>query len=171
MKPSFIRYPLCLIIIVILALCGTSEAGQFQVTRVYDGDTFKAVGHDIEIKVRMAGIDTPETSKRKNQPGQPFSDKAKKRLSELVLGKTVDIKGYGHGPYGRVIGVVYADGLNINLLLVREGLAEGYRGKPPRGFDITPYEEAEIQAKLRLVGIWTQMDRYISPMDWRKIKK
>ncbi len=48
-------------------------SGQFKVVRVYDGDTFKAVGHDIEIKVRLAGIDTPETSKRKLQSGQPYS--------------------------------------------------------------------------------------------------
>ncbi len=34
------------------------------------------------------------TSKRKNQPGQPFSNKAKKRLAGLILNKTVDIKGY-----------------------------------------------------------------------------
>jgi endonuclease YncB( thermonuclease family) len=43
-------------------------AGQFKVVRVYDGDTVKAVEHDIEIKVRLAGIDTPETQKGKRKP-------------------------------------------------------------------------------------------------------
>ena len=46
-------------------------AGEFKVTRVYDGDTLKAAGHDIEIKVRLVGIDAPETSRKKREPGQP----------------------------------------------------------------------------------------------------
>jgi len=41
----------------LLVLPTISLAGQFKVTRVYDGDTVKAVGHDIEIKVRLIGID------------------------------------------------------------------------------------------------------------------
>jgi len=52
---------------IIIHVCATfllfyssvSFAGQFKVVRVYDGDTIKAVGHDIEIKVRLVGIDSP----------------------------------------------------------------------------------------------------------------
>ncbi len=62
-------------------------------------------------------------------------------------------------------------GCLVNLLMVQEGLAEVYRGRPPRGFDIKPYQEAETQAKMRIAGIWTLMDEYISPKDWRKMKK
>jgi endonuclease YncB( thermonuclease family) len=51
----------------LLYLPTTSAAGLFKVVRVYDGDTVKAVGHDIEIKVRLVGIDAPETSKGKRQ--------------------------------------------------------------------------------------------------------
>ena len=42
-----------------LSICPLSIAGQFKVTKVYDGDTVKAEGHDIEIKVRLVGIDAP----------------------------------------------------------------------------------------------------------------
>ena len=58
-------------IISILLLCGHlvlpvfSHAIQVKVVRVYDGDTIKAVGHDIEIKVRLIGIDAPETFRKK----------------------------------------------------------------------------------------------------------
>jgi len=109
-------------------------AGQFTVTRVYDGDTIKAKGHDIEIKVRLVGIDAPETSKKKNNPGQPYSQQAKKYLTELVMNKTVDVQGYGLGPYNRILGVIFLNGKDINLEMVKVGLAEVYRGKPPRGF-------------------------------------
>ena len=90
-------------------------AGQFKVTKVYDGDTLKAEGHDIEIKVRLVGIDTPEKSRKKRDPGQPFSQKAKEHLAGLVLNRMVDIKGYGLGPYNRILGVIYLNGKNINL--------------------------------------------------------
>jgi endonuclease YncB( thermonuclease family) len=53
------------LITLILVLITFSFAGQFKVTRVYDGDTIKAEGHDITIKVRLVGIDAPETSKKK----------------------------------------------------------------------------------------------------------
>lgn len=152
-------------------LLSSAEAGQFEVTRVYEGDSFKAAGLDIEIKVRMVGIDAPETSKQKNQPGQPYSQKAKKRLADLILNKTVKIEKYGLGPYGRVLGEIFIDATNVNLLMIREGLAKVYRGRPPRGFDVKPYTEAELQAKLRIMGVWTLMDEYVSPKDWRKMKK
>ena len=51
-------------------------AGQFKVVRVYDGDTVKAIGHDIEIKIRLVCIDAPETKKGKRKPGQPYRQKS-----------------------------------------------------------------------------------------------
>ena len=54
-----------------LIIPSISSAGQFKITRVYDGDTVKAYGHDIEIKVRLVGIDAPETSRKKGESGQP----------------------------------------------------------------------------------------------------
>ena len=69
----------------ILILPALSLAGQFKVTRIYDGDTVKAKGHDIEIKVRLVGIDTPETSKRKREQGQPYSQQGKKVFSRIDI--------------------------------------------------------------------------------------
>jgi endonuclease YncB( thermonuclease family) len=57
----------------LLILPTLSLAAQFKVTRVYDGDTIKAEGHDIEIKVRLVSIDALELSKGKGEPGQPYS--------------------------------------------------------------------------------------------------
>ncbi len=124
-----------ILIAVFLSFALPAGAGQFKVTRVYDGDTLKATGHDIEIKVRLVGIDCPETKKRKNKPGQPFGEKAKSFLAAMVLNKQVFIKGYGTGPYNRILAVVYVDRKNINLELIKAGLAEVYQGNPPRGFD------------------------------------
>jgi micrococcal nuclease len=159
------------VLFLFLILPTLSLAGQFTVTRVYDGDTIKANGHDIEIKVRLVGIDAPETSKKKRDPGQPYSQQAKKYLTELVLNRTVDVKGYGLGPYNRILGVIFLNGKNINLEMVKAGLAEVYRGKPPRGFDISPYSNVEREAREAKRGMWSLGDKYISPKEFRKMHR
>ena len=160
-----------LAILFLLLTCTTSLAGQFKVTRAYDGDTIKAKGHDIEIKVRLVGIDAPETSKKKRQPGQPFGQKSKKYLAGMVLNKTVDIKGYGLGRYGRILGVIYLNGKNINLEMVKAGLAEVYKGKPPKGFNIESYRHAETEARTAQRGMWSLGNKYVSPKEWRKMHR
>jgi len=159
-------------LLVIFACCPTiSSAGLFKVVRVYDGDTVKAVGHDIEIKVRLVGIDAPETSKRKREIGQPFGRKAERHLAGLVLNKIVNIKGYGSDRYGRILAEIYIDEKNINLEMVKTGYAEVYSGSPPRGFYLGGYQKAETLARNSSRGIWSQGQEYISPAFWRKNQK
>ena len=55
--------------------------------------------------------------------------------------------------------------------MVRVGLAEVYRGKPPRGLDITPYRNAEQEARTEKRGMLILKDKYISPKEWRKLNK
>lgn len=147
-----------------------SSAGLFKVVRVYDGDTVKAMGYDIEIKVRLVGIDAPETSKGKHKPGQPFGRKAEKHLAGLVLNKMVDIKGYGSDRYGRILAEIYMEEKNINLEMVKTGFAEVYHGNPPRGLYMEEYRKAENLARTSGQGIWSQGDKYVSPALWRKSK-
>jgi endonuclease YncB( thermonuclease family) len=142
-----------------------------KVVSVHDGNTLKAAGHDIEIMVRLAGIDAPEISKKKHLPGQPYSVMARAYLAKLVLNKTVDIKGYGLDRYHRILGVVVVDGRNVNLELVKAGLAEVYRGNPPKGLDLEPYQQAEAEAKKAIRGMWSLRDQHFSPMDWRQMHR
>jgi len=59
----------------------------------------------------------------------------------------VDIKSYGQDRYGRTLGVVYVNGTNVNLEMVKAGFAEVYRGPPASGLDLAPYWEAEKGSK------------------------
>jgi len=72
------------IVVFLLVFSANSYAGQFKVTRVTDGDTVKITGNGEKITVRLVGIDAPETSKKKNQPGQPFSKKSTSYINMLV---------------------------------------------------------------------------------------
>jgi endonuclease YncB( thermonuclease family) len=71
-----------LFIAFLLILPTISIAAELKVIRIYEGDTIKAESHDIVIKVRLVGIDAPEISRKKRQPGQSYSQQAKKFLFE-----------------------------------------------------------------------------------------
>ena len=71
--------------------------------------------------------------------------------------------------YDRTLAVVYAEGKNVNLEMVRAGLAEVYRGRPAKGFDNEPYQKAEDAARRAGVGMWSLGDKYVSPKEWRKL--
>jgi endonuclease YncB( thermonuclease family) len=95
------------VVICLLAVSTNSLADQFRVTRVTDGDTVKVTNNDIKMTIRLVGIDAPESSKKKNQPGQPFSRKSTNFLASLVLNKSVQVKSYGTDRYGRTLGIVF----------------------------------------------------------------
>jgi len=146
-------------------------SGQFKVTQVYDGETLGVGGRGIELKVRLAGIDAPEISRSRRNTGQPYSGQAKRYLSGLVLNKIINVDRYGIDPDNRVLGVIYVGTKNVNLELVKAGLAEVSRGKPPKGLDLRPYLQAENEARKAAKGMWSMGDKYISPKDWRKMNK
>jgi len=147
-----------------------SFAGQYEVTRVTDGDTLQVVAGGTKTIVRLVGIDAPEVSHSKNQPGQPFGKAATKYLAAMVLNKTVEIKPYGPDRYGRTLAEVFLGARNINIEMIQAGLSEGYRGKPASGLDMAPYRKAEEEAKAAKRGMWVLAEKYVSPRDWRRVK-
>jgi len=54
----------------------------------------------------------------------------------------VDIKSYGQDRYGRTLAVVFVDGKNVNLEMIKAGLAEVYRGPPASSLDLDPFWNA-----------------------------
>jgi endonuclease YncB( thermonuclease family) len=157
------------ILIAILLVRSPSIAGEIRVVRVTDGDTIKVAVDHMEIIVRLVGIDAPERSRKKNEPGQPYSRKATKYLASLALNKTITIKEYGTDRYKRILGVVFVNGKNANLEMVKAGLAEVYRGKHAMYFNPNIYQKAEAQAIKEKRGMWVQGDKYVSPREWRKM--
>lgn len=94
---------------------GVELAGN--VTHVVDGDTIDING----IRIRLSLVDTPER-------GQPGFKEAKDYVTTVCLGKKGELDvddGQRRGDqYGREVGVVYCDGLNINEKLMDNHLAK-----------------------------------------------
>ncbi len=145
----------------------SQQGSRFDVVKVYDGDTILVQGAGLKLKIRLVGIDAPETGYR-GKEGQPFSRKAKTLLSRLTDGKQVFLKSHGLGGYNRVLAEVFHEGTNVNLEMVKAGLAEVYQGKKPKTLDSNPYLQAEKKARNAGTGMWSQGRRYQSPQIWRK---
>jgi micrococcal nuclease len=154
---------------VILATAIVAHAGEYQVSRVIDGDTIEVRKGTVKLNIRLVGIDAPEESHKKYEPGQPFSQKSTQYLAKIALNRSADVKSYGADRYGRVLGEVFVDGNNVNLEMVRAGLAEVYRGKPAPGQDVSPYWDAEDEARKTGKGMWSLGEKYASPREWRRI--
>ena len=142
-------------------------AGQYKVIRVYSGDTIKVEDQNSIVKIRLVGIDAPETGEDAEQPGQPLSEESRVYLSRMVFKKSVDIISYGYDIDNRILGVVHLDRKDVNLDMVRAGMAEIYPGKAPPGFDLAPFRRAEKKARQDKKGIWSLGEKYVSPRKWR----
>lgn len=98
------------------------------VTDVYDGDTI-TVDLDLGLgiwlkgqKIRLYGINTPEVRGESRERGEAVRNWLAGRIlgREIVLATHRDAK----GKYGRWLGSVYLDGVNLNQQLLDEGMAE-----------------------------------------------
>ena len=147
-----------------LALANTAwgRTLEGEVTRVADGDTIwvRGIGEQGKgVKVRLDRIDAPESK-------QDYGFEAKEYLNGRIGGKTVKVEWEKKDQFGRILGIVYIDGTDINLEMVATGNAWHYAH-----FDQTPeYAEAEKSARAARIGLWTD-ESPINPYDFRQARK
>ena len=136
----------------------TFDGKSFLVSHVSDGDTIDVHvpgPHPYDQRVRLLGVDTPETVKPRT-PVQHFGPEASAFTKQTVLGQTVTL---GLDPkrtrdiYNRLLAyVVLADGRDFCRLLIEEGY--GYadpRFAHPRRSD---YAKVQKQAMKDGRGLW-----------------
>lgn len=133
-----------------------------RVVAVADGDTVTLVDNaQIRHKIRLAGIDAPESR-------QPYGQLARQFLSQMVEGQWVRVQYDKSDRYGRVVGKIEREGRDINLQLLRLGLAWHFKKyqNEQSGEDRAAYAQAEQQAQLDRVGLWRD-PRPQAPWDYR----
>ncbi|HOY70265.1 MAG TPA: thermonuclease family protein [Methylotenera sp.] len=93
-------------------------------------------------------------------------------LSDMVYGRYVDIDWHKQDHYGRVVGKVLVNGVDVNLEQVHRGMAWFYRKyqKELVVEDRLAYHQAEEYAQNNAVGLWLDAE-VIAPWDFRKRKK
>jgi endonuclease YncB( thermonuclease family) len=119
---------------------------------------FMGTGKQDSMSIRLAGIDAPETA-HQDRRAQPFAEKAKQIATELI-NRAKDVRVVSRPndvTYGRQVGVVYVDGKNLNLELVKRGAAAYLpyksKGKPPV-YNQKAFEDAQEFAQDSKRGMW-----------------
>jgi endonuclease YncB( thermonuclease family) len=139
------------------------------VERVADGDTLTVItANQTKLRIRMFGIDAPETPKGSKFPGQPYGREAEAYLKRLVQGKRVKVEIYQVDRYKRLLSTIFLNGKDISLAMIKAGLAEVYRGPEPGNPYKPQYHAAEETARSVKKGMWVLGDKYESPRAYRK---
>jgi endonuclease YncB( thermonuclease family) len=103
-----------------------SDAIAARVERVVDGDTFVAAIAGRSERVRLIGVDTPETVDP-DRPVQPYGKEASSFAKRMLTHRTVRLEGdvEPRDRYGRLLAYVWLpDGTFWNALLAAEGYAQ-----------------------------------------------
>jgi micrococcal nuclease len=104
--------------ILLIAYAGPSCAERYRgtVTQVVDGDTLIVRSLEQHISVQLEGIDAPDT-------GEPYAKRSAQSLAQLCVQRSAEILGTGSDEYGRVLGTVECDGINVNEMQLQRGFA------------------------------------------------
>ena len=125
--------------------------------RVVDGDTIIVRDGAIRTRIRMIGIDTPE-SKKEGTPIQAYSLEAT-RVLQLSLEDDdqvcliADETGDEYDTYGRRLSYVFAeDGQDLNAHMISVGLAKAYLSFPLERK--SEFRELQKKAQQEAIGRW-----------------
>jgi len=129
------------------------------VSWVMDGDTVLLVreGQRDPVKLRIEGIDAPESC-------QPGGSEAREAMMVLALRKSVQVTDRGQDSYGRQIGRLSVDGVDLGAEMVRSGQAWAYNFRTGKG----PYAALQRQAEKQKKGIFATQEAAMSPALFRK---
>lgn len=130
------------------------------VVRAVDGDTLEVRrdGETDPIKVRLLGVDTPE-SVDPRRPVECMGKEASAFTASLTNGRRVQLEADPEADevdkYGRLLrNVILDDGRDLNALLVREGYANAYLSFPLNSARKVELSHLEQEAKAGERGLW-----------------
>lgn len=126
------------------------------VVSISDGDTITVLVDRKQVKVRLVEIDAPEKT-------QAFGARSKHALSDMCFGKAARIEEKSKDRYGRTLGRVFCDGIDVNAEQVRRGMAWVY-DKYVTDPSLYPLQH---EAKAASLGLWSDPDP-VPPWDWRR---
>lgn len=147
----------------------------FRVVRVVDGDTIDldvSDGGRSHTRVRLWGVDTPETVKP-NTPPQHYGKQASQETARLTLDKTVRLGLLAsrsptstRDKYGRLLAYIYLeDRQMLNRVLVEQGFAYADPRFPHPHKE--EFQALQDQARRERRGLWRDVKESDLPYYWR----
>ncbi len=149
----------CALVVALPGMVQASEVWMAWVSWVMDGDTVLLVreGQQEPVKLRIDGIDAPETC-------QPGGIEARDAMIRLALRKPVQVADHGQDSYGRHVGRLSIDGVDLGAEMVRSGMAWAYRFRTGKG----PYANLQRQAQQQKMGLFAAPEAAMTPPVFRK---
>jgi len=154
---------LLLIFVLFLSNIVNAKTIEGLVIGVADGDTITVLDQQKNTyKIRLQGIDAPEKK-------QAFGEKSKQSLHDLVHGKQVRIEYDKEDKYGRIVGKITLDDLDICLQQLVLGMAWHYKKyqNEQSVADRVVYNDAELKSKSLKLGLWAD-ETPMPPWEFRK---
>jgi len=134
-----------------------SDGNLYEVVRIVDGDTIVVSYNGTDEKVRLIGVDTPESvhaDKRKNtEEGVKISHYTKSKLTGKMVSLELDVQ--QRDKYGRILAYVYLDGEMYNKHLLEIGFAK-VATYPPNVKYVEEFEALQKEARKNKVGLWQE---------------
>ena len=147
--------PFLLLLVASLVLSSIVTAQDFYLcTRVIDGDTIAVEKNGKKEKVRLIGVDTPETV-HPSKPVEYFGKEASEFTRKKVEGKRVNLEydWQSRDKYGRLLAYVYIeDGTFLNAEIIRQGYGFAYTRYPFKYLD--DFRQYERGARTNNRGLW-----------------
>ncbi len=154
--PAILRLGLLLLAALPLVVKADTLAGY--VIAVTDGDTIRVLdARKQQHRVRLFGIDAPESH-------QAFGSRARQCLADLAFQKNVTVAYTEKDRYGRILGTVFVGRQNLNLELVKAGMAWHYVYYAQ---NMTALAEAEKEARQYRRGLWADAQP-VPPWEFRR---
>ena len=130
----------------------------FQIVKVIDGDTVDISQDGVTTRVRLIGINSPE-SVDPRRPVECFGKQASAHAKELLNGKTVHIELDStqdtYDKYGRLLAyITLSDGTLFNQAMIREGYAYEYTYDTPYKYQKV-FKAAQVSARKNELGLWS----------------
>ncbi len=163
-------WALC-VVACLLGGVGVAQAAEDQtligrVVAVTDGDTITLLASGQEQhKVRIGGIDAPEKT-------QPFGQRSKQSLSDLLMHQSVRAQAHKRDRYGRWVATVWVGNTDAGLHQIQRGMGwhyKAYEKEQPLAERLT-YAAAEEVARAQHVGLWADQAP-VPPWDYRKARR
>jgi endonuclease YncB( thermonuclease family) len=148
------------VVLLLLPVLADAATITGRVVKVVDGDTIDVLQERQTVRIRLNGIDAPET-------GQPHGKKAKQFVIDLAARQVVRVEVIEKDKYGRSVGdVMLRDGRVLNREIVKAGYAWWYR----KYSQDQTLGRLEAEAKSARRGLWQEKNP-MAPWNWRKLKR
>ncbi|WP_227017428.1 thermonuclease family protein [Sinanaerobacter chloroacetimidivorans] len=152
---------------ILLSGCSGTSAGQvaaeekdglqgpYDVVRVVDGDTIIIDIDGQEERVRLIGVDTPESVHPDGEKNVAYGKVASEYTADMLEDQQVEVE-YDvqeRDRYGRILAYVYLDGTMFNKTLLTEGHAK-LATYPPNVKYTEDFTELQEEARAEKKGVW-----------------